>query len=101
MTGSAFAGASRRLRFVSMFSALFAVMVASLVLVGWTLHVESLKRVLPGLVGMNPLTAVCFILAGTSLWRLSNGGFSRFVPQLLGRSRHRIVINLRKRLIVR
>src|SRR5882672_12603345 len=82
MTGSASAGANKQLRFVSTFSALFAVMVASLVLVGWTLQVESLKRVLPDLVAMNPLTALCFILAGVSLWGLSNGGFSRFVPQL-------------------
>ena len=39
-------------------------------LVGWTLDVGAFKRVLPGLVAMNPVTAVCFILAGASLWLL-------------------------------
>ena len=50
MTGSTSAAGSQRLRFVSALSALFAVMVGSLVLVGWTLQVEPLKRVVPGLV---------------------------------------------------
>lgn len=37
------------------------------VLAGWWFGVEALKRVLPGLVSMNPATAVAFILAGVSL----------------------------------
>ena len=37
-------------------------------LAGWALHNEALKRVVPGLVVMNPVTAVCFVLAGLSLW---------------------------------
>jgi signal transduction histidine kinase len=45
-----------------------AVGVASAVLVGWILNVEFLKSVVPGLVAMNPLTAICFAIAGTSLW---------------------------------
>ncbi len=36
-------------------------------LVGWTLGAASLSALLPGLVPMNPATAVCFILAGVSL----------------------------------
>jgi PAS domain S-box-containing protein len=39
-----------------------------LVLFGWVLNVELFKRILPGLVSMNPVTAVTFILAGVSLW---------------------------------
>lgn len=41
--------------------------VGFLVLVGWILDVEVLKRLLPSLVSMNPLTAVAFILCGASL----------------------------------
>lgn len=47
-----------------------AVLVGCSVLVGWTLNVESLKRTLPGLVAMNPTTAIAFVLAGLSLWLL-------------------------------
>jgi len=41
--------------------------VGGLVLLGWSAGIESLKRVLPGLVSMNPMTAVCFILSGAAL----------------------------------
>ena len=34
---------------------------------GWTLDIEVLKRVLPGLVAMNPATAITFVLAGVAL----------------------------------
>ena len=47
--------------------ALAAVAMGVSVLVGWLLGLEPLKRVVPGLVAMNPATAVAFILAGTSL----------------------------------
>jgi hypothetical protein len=44
-----------------------AIIVGCLVLVGWTLNIDVLKRILPGLVAMNPITAIAFILAGVSL----------------------------------
>jgi PAS domain S-box-containing protein len=44
-----------------------AIIVGCLVLVGWTLDIDVLKRLLPGLVAMNPITAITFILAGISL----------------------------------
>jgi hypothetical protein len=40
------------------------------VLLGWQAELDRLKRIVPGLVSMNPLTAVAFMLAGTSLWLL-------------------------------
>ena len=45
----------------------FAVLVGLLVLVGWSLDLEPLKRIAPGFVAMNPATAVLFVLAGVAL----------------------------------
>ncbi|MEN3941916.1 ATP-binding protein [Prosthecobacter sp. SYSU 5D2] len=47
-----------------------AVASALLVLTGWTFDIEVLKRILPGMVSMNPATAIAFMLAGLSLWLL-------------------------------
>jgi signal transduction histidine kinase len=44
-----------------------AISIGALVLIGWSLDLEALKRVLPGFVAMNPATAVLFILSGISL----------------------------------
>ena len=38
-----------------------AILVGCMVVVGWTLDVGVLQRVLPGLVAMNPVTAVSFV----------------------------------------
>jgi hypothetical protein len=40
--------------------------------VGWTFDVDLLKRVLPGLVAMNPMSAVAFLLAAVSLFLFSD-----------------------------
>lgn len=53
---------------VSPVAAFIAVAVGLSVLTGWIAGIEPLKRVFPGLVSMNPLTAIAFILAGASLW---------------------------------
>jgi PAS domain S-box-containing protein len=55
------------LRFVSEATGVIAILVGGFVLLGWTLDIEVLKRVLPGLVAMNPATAVAFVLAGAAL----------------------------------
>ena len=49
------------------------VLLGALVLAGWTLDIQTLMRVLPGLSAMNPMTAVCFILVGASLWCSQTG----------------------------
>jgi signal transduction histidine kinase len=54
-----------------------AVLVGCLVLIGWSLDAESLKRVLPGFVAMNPATAALFICAGTALMFRTWHGQSR------------------------
>jgi len=45
--------------------------VGLLVLVGWASGLDVLTRVLPGLVAMNPATALSFVAAGLSPWSAS------------------------------
>jgi len=52
---------------VSRFCAAFAGTVAILVLIGWSLDLDLLKRIVPGFVAMNPATAVCLALASAAL----------------------------------
>ncbi len=54
-----------------------AMIVGCFVLAGWILDVDVLKRIIPGLVAMNPATAIAFILVGVSLWLLRRGEVSR------------------------
>ncbi|MBI4379671.1 MAG: GAF domain-containing protein [candidate division NC10 bacterium] len=58
------------LRCFSRAAAIFTMFVGSLVLVGWTLDIATLKSVAPGLVTMKANTALAFLLAGVSLWLL-------------------------------
>ena len=55
------------LRRVSVVCAGVAATLAVVVLVGWTLQIEILKRLLPGLPSMKANTALCFLLASFSL----------------------------------
>ncbi|MEP6936693.1 MAG: hypothetical protein ABI871_01355 [Chthoniobacterales bacterium] len=41
--------------------------IAGLVLIGWYWDIEVLKRIAPGLVAMNPMTAVTFLIAASCL----------------------------------
>ncbi|MDO8786911.1 MAG: PAS domain S-box protein [Sulfuritalea sp.] len=50
------------------FSALLAVAVGVMVLVGWAFDIALLKSILPGWVSMKANTAACFILIGIALW---------------------------------
>ena len=59
-----------RIQLMPRWAAATAIVVGCLVLAGWVSDVEFLKRVLPGLVAMNPATAVAFMLAGLALWLL-------------------------------
>ncbi len=45
----------------------FAILMGVTVGIGWMGDIESLKRVLPGFVSMNPMTAICTLLSGISL----------------------------------
>lgn len=52
-------------------SALWAIVAASLVLLGWQVNLPLLRSAWPGLVSVNPMSAVCFGIAGASLWLLA------------------------------
>ena len=61
------AGLERPL-FLARAAASLAVVAGLLTLAGWATGTESLIRVLPGLAPMKPMTALCFMLCGASLW---------------------------------
>ena len=52
-------------------SGLAAVVSGGLALLGWQTGVHFLRSVAPGFVAMNPMTAICFMLAGLALWILT------------------------------
>ncbi len=49
-------------------ASIIAVLTGCMVLAGWGLRIELFKSVVPGLVAMNPMTALAFILLGFALW---------------------------------
>lgn len=48
-------------------------LVPTIVLLGWTFEIERMKRIAPGLTSMNPVTALCFLLAALAMWPLRAG----------------------------
>ncbi len=62
-----------KVKIIPPISAAFASTVAVLVLIGWIFNLETLKRIAPGFVAMNPMTAVAFIFNGRSLWLWRSG----------------------------
>ncbi len=62
-----------RLQQISRISNLVIAGTGCLVLYGWAVHIESLTTVFPGMVAMNPVTAVGLLLGATTLWLLQAG----------------------------
>src|SRR5882672_420464 len=58
----------RHLRRFCAFALATVGLIAMLVLAGWILHIETLKRLVPGFVAMNPAAAVCLLLLAASLY---------------------------------
>ena len=56
-----------RLQELARGGAILTALVAGAVLWGWSADIEVAKRVAPGLIAMNPLTAICFLLASACL----------------------------------
>lgn len=57
---------------ITRIACILVVIVACLVLTGWLLDIELFKSLAPGLVAMNPMTAIAFILSAASLWLVSD-----------------------------
>ncbi len=64
--------------------AIVAVVGAALVLAGWEFDIGRLKSVVPGMVAMNPATAVAFLFAGAAVWLESREAKLRALVRLLG-----------------
>ncbi len=67
----------RQLVSVSLWSGTIVSVISILVLIGWLLQVDFLKRIIPGYVFMNPTTAAAFILSSISLCLLTNANARR------------------------
>lgn len=52
---------------VDLAACISAIVISGLVLTGWALDIELLKRIYPSLVAMNPITAIAFIILSISL----------------------------------
>lgn len=62
----------RAFRRFSFHASVVVMLLAGLVILGWWRNIPALKSVLPGLVAMNPLTAVAFMLGSVSLTIVSS-----------------------------
>ena len=64
-------GSAAALRRIALAASFIPMVEGVLVLMGWALDIEVLKRIVPGLTAMNPATAVGFIGAGAGLALIS------------------------------
>ena len=56
---------------IAVFGSVSVIAIAALVLFGWVTEIETLKRILPGVVSMKPATATSFLIAGAICLELS------------------------------
>jgi PAS domain S-box-containing protein len=62
---------------------IIAGIVPLLVMAGWQYNIEMLKRPVPGLMSMNPVAALCFILSAGLLWLLIKKDHSKIAPRFV------------------
>ncbi|MBC7950037.1 MAG: PAS domain S-box protein [Chitinophagaceae bacterium] len=55
----------------SRYLAIGVIMIAIMVLLGWQLDIDPMRRLLPGQAAMNPVTAICFLFASISFLLLT------------------------------
>ena len=71
----------RRLAAMPYWCAAIVSLIGVFVLFGWAFEIDFLKRMVPGYVFMNPVTAVAFILSAIALLLLQSSMFTAFVPR--------------------
>lgn len=74
---------SRISTYVTRVFAIIVIAIAVLVLWGWQQDIVFLKHILPEMVAMNPTTAVCFILCGSSLLLCQQKGYKLLLAKSL------------------
>jgi PAS domain S-box-containing protein len=77
---------ARWLRFFSQWDGWLLVLGGGVVLLGWMVGNESLKRIFPGFPAMNPVTALGFIMAGASLLCFWQAGRASLTAVISGRT---------------
>jgi PAS domain S-box-containing protein len=63
---------------------LLPILTGFVVLVGWAADLPIAKSILPGRVAMNPLTAICFILAGAGILSTIRGPRAKIAATVIG-----------------
>ncbi|HVV55315.1 MAG TPA: ATP-binding protein, partial [Mucilaginibacter sp.] len=66
--------------------------IGSLVLAGWLFNVGILKRPIPKLVAMNPVTALCFVLSSFSLFTLTRSDITRQAKNIAYAAAYLVII---------
>jgi PAS domain S-box-containing protein len=65
---------------------MLSALVGLTVLAGWLLEIAAIESVWPGFFGMKPNTALCFVLAGASLWVYEHADTASRTGSLAGRA---------------
>jgi len=73
-----------RLRGLARLAAGIVMLIPCAVFTGWIFGIDVLKRVVPGLVAMNPLTALSFLVAGGGLCAATGSSKATRIPVLCG-----------------
>ena len=73
-----------RLRQWARIAPVIVLLIPGVVLLGWIVGIESLNRILPGIAGMNPVTALSFLVLGAGLAVIRHRAAARACAVLAG-----------------